>query len=188
VLAYVFWHWKKAEIEVGDYETRQRAFHDALKRAPPLAFHGSFSVSLSRAPWAADGNDAYEDWYVLEDFAALGDLNQAAVSGGRAHPHGQAAEAAAGGTGGVYRLRAGAVLFQPACAAWFGKPPGMRYDEIFRLLDPIVEHAHGALWMRQLTLGPAREFCLHSLSPASLPPVLTPLVTPLRGVWPQKGA
>jgi hypothetical protein len=47
-------------------EHRQRAFHTALVAEPSPGFLGSFSAGVSDAPWAADGKDAYEDWYFYE--------------------------------------------------------------------------------------------------------------------------
>src|SRR6266566_8227075 len=136
LLAYVFWHWKQAEITATDYENRQRAFHAALATAPSADFLGSFSVRLSHAPWAAGGGDAYEDWYLVHDFGALGLLNEAAVSASRAAPHDAAAIVAAGGAGGLYSMQHGAVLRQPQYAYWFGKPDGMQYRELFAQLVP----------------------------------------------------
>src|SRR5262249_32875713 len=141
-----------------DYEERQRGFHAALGAAPPLGFIDSFSRGISDAPWIA-GGEAYEDWYLVQDFAALGLLNEAAVSGSRLQPHDVAAAVAAGGVAGVYGLKFGAALLRPQCAHWFGKPEGMSYRELFDRLAPVVDRAEGALWMRQMTLGPAKEFC-----------------------------
>ena len=138
MLAYVFWHWKQAEITTDDYESRQRAFHAALA-APSAGFVGSFSAGLSNAPWAAGGGDAYEDWYLVQDFGALGQLNEAAVSASRAAPHDRAAAVVTDGAGGVYRLRRGAAVGQPQYAYWFGKPRGMSYDELFAQLAPVVD-------------------------------------------------
>jgi hypothetical protein len=188
VLAYVFWHWKNAAVTAADYEARLRAFHAALAAEPPRGFHGSFCVALSHAPWAAEGMDAYGDWYFIDDFAALGVLNQAAVSGGAAGPHDEAAEAAAGGTAGVYGLRLGTALLPPRHACWLSKPAGMHYDELFSTLGPVVEETRGALWMRQMTLGPAPEFSLHMASHAEVPLVFGPLVVPIRRVWPEDPA
>jgi hypothetical protein len=187
VLAYVFWHWKQAQVAADEYESRQRAFHAALAAAPAPGFVGSLSAGLSRAPWAAAGGDAYEDWYLLEDFASLGLLNEAAVSASRAAPHDAAASVAAGGAGGLYRLRHGAVMREPRIAHWFGKPEGMSYVELFSRLGPLVDRARGALWMRQMVLGPSRELCLHAATALSLPPPFDPLVVPLRPVWPEPG-
>ena len=184
MLAYVFWHWKQAEITATDYEQRQRAFHAALAAAPSPGFLGSFSVSFSHAPWASGGGEAYEDWYLVQDFASLGLLNEAAVSASRATPHEAAAAVTAGGAGGLYGLRRGAVLRQPQYAHWFGKPEGMPYSELFVQLAPVEEQVQGALWMRQMVLGPAREFCLHAAAPVSMPTVFSALVIPLRQAWP----
>ena len=187
MLAYVFWHWKQPQVAADDYEGRQRAFHAALVAAPSAGFVASFSVGLSRAPWAASGADAYEDWYVIQDFTSLGLLNEAAVSASRAAPHDVAASVAAGGAGGLYRLRHGAVTREPRIAHWFGKPDGMPYVELFSRLGPLVDRARGALWLRQMVLGPAREFCLHTAAAVALPAPFDPLVLPLRGVWPEEG-
>lgn len=179
MLAYVFWHWKQAGIAAQDYENRQRAFHAALAAAPSAGFLGSFSVSLAHTPWAADGGDAYEDWYLVQDFSALGLLNEAAVSSSRAAPHDAAAAVVAAGAGGLYSLRRGAALRQPQYAYWFAKPDGMLYGDLFAQLAPVVDHVQGALWMRQMVLGPAREFCLHAVAPVHMPAVLSTLVIPL---------
>jgi len=186
-LAYVFWHWKRPDVAASDYEARQRRFHAALAAAPPPGFHGSFSLGLARAPWAAEGGDAYEDWYLVQDFGALGPLNEAAVSGSRAVPHEAAAAVAASGAGGLYALQRGAVLDAPRCAHWFAKPAGMAYRDLLALVAPVVEGARGALWMRQMVLGPALEFCLHAAAPAPVPAALRPLVVPLRPAWPEDG-
>jgi hypothetical protein len=172
-------------ISVGEYETRQRAFHAALTGAPPPGFDGSFSVGLTHLPWEAGGGDAYEDWYLVKDFSALGLLNEAAVSNRRAVAHDAAATVAAGGSGGLYGLRQGAVLRYPLYAHWFSKPKGMQTAELFEQLSPIVEQAQGALWMRQLALGSAQQFCIHSTKPAFVPAELSPFSILLRQIWPE---
>jgi hypothetical protein len=185
VLGYVFWHWKRPEVTAIDYEARQRGFHAALRAAPSPGFIDSFSVGLSNAPWTAD-TDAYEDWYLVQDFASLGVLNDAAISASRAQPHDAAAAVAAGGTAGVYGLKFGTALLRPQYAHWFSKPDGMAYRDLFAQLAPVVERAEGALWMRQMTLGPAREFCLHARSGVSELANLAPLVIPTRQIWPER--
>ncbi|WP_437317365.1 hypothetical protein [Sorangium sp. So ce385] len=184
MLAYVFWHWRQPQAAAKDYESRQRAFHAALAAAPSPGFLGSFSVGLSGAPWAAGGGDVYEDWYLVQDFGALGALNEAAVSASRSAPHDAAAAVASGGAGGLYRLRGGAALRAPGCAHWFGKPDGMSYGELFARLAPVLDQAGAGLWMRQMVLGPGREFCVHARAPVSLPAPFDALVLPLRPAWP----
>jgi hypothetical protein len=183
LLAYVFWHWKRTEIASKDYEDSQRGFHSALAAAPSSGFIDSFSVGVSNAPWAAS-IEAYEDWYVVQDFGALGLLNEAAVSGSRLHPHDVAAAVAAGGTAGVYGLKRGTVLRRPQYGHWFAKPEGMPYRELFDQLAPVVDRVDGALWMRQMVLGPTTEFCLHAAERVSLPAGIEALIIPLRQMWP----
>ena len=185
MLAYVFWHWKRAEFAASEYENRQRAFHAALASASSSSFLGSFSAGISDLPWAAEGDGVYEDWYFVRDFAALGLLNESAVSASRSAPHDAAAAAAAGGTAGLYGLRRGTELHRPRYAHWFGKPDGMNYRELFARIEPVAEGAQGALWMRQMVLGPAREFCLHASVPVSLADEFNAFVVPLRPVWPE---
>jgi hypothetical protein len=84
----------------------------------------------------------------------------------------------------VYALRGGAESLVPRHAAWFGKPDGMTYRDLFAMLEPLTRSAGAAVWCRQMTLGPALEFCVHSREPVSLPAPLTPVAIPCRGVWP----
>ena len=183
-LAYVFWHWKQASVDRAEYERRQAAFHAALAAAPSDGFVASTSLAITGAPWAAQGGPAYEDWYLVRDWSAIGALNEAAVSGSRAAPHDAAAAAVADGAGGLYELKLGGPLSAPRAAHWFAKPAGMRYEELLRLLSPVVDASRGSLWMRQMVLGPAREFCFHAAAPVALPAPLDPLVIPLRPAWP----
>ena len=180
MLAYVFSHWQQPDVAVREYEDRQRAFHAALASAPSVGFLRSFSAGISGAPWALDGGEAYEDWYLIDDFAALGELNKAAISASRAAPHAAVAALAGGGAGGLYGLRLGAALPSPTVAHWFAKPDGMRYEELFAQLAPVVDETGAALWMRQMVLGPAREFCLHAAALVVLPEAFNALVIPLR--------
>jgi len=160
MLSYTFWHWKREDVDAREYEARQRAFHAALGAAPPTGFHGSRCLAISGAPWAATGGEAYEDWYLVRDSAALDPLNAAAISAVRQAPHDAAAAVAAGGVAGLYRVRIGAFLTAPAAAYWFSKPAGMSYAVFEEQLAPVVAAREGTLWCRQMTLGPTPEFCL----------------------------
>jgi hypothetical protein len=185
MLAYVFWHWRRSEIAREDYEEMQRRFHAALRAEPSPGFLISHSVALRGAPWAASGGEAYEDWYLVEGSAALDPLNQAAITASRQVPHDAAAAVAQGGTAGLYRLRRGTFRERvPRLATWFSKPSGMGYDELFSGLEPLLPSADGTLWCRHMVLGPSPEFCLQSASAVTLPAPITPLVIPLRPVWP----
>jgi hypothetical protein len=167
-----------------DYEAAQRRFHSALAAAPPQGFERSFSIALEGAPWAAGGGEAYEDWYLVDGSAALDPLNAAAVSASRQAPHDAAAALAAGGTAGLYSLRLGRPGPAPGTATWYAKPEGMTYREMFAALEPVVRSESAALWCRQMTLGPALEFCLHSRGPVSLPEPMAPFTIRCRTVWP----
>ncbi|HKT61529.1 MAG TPA: hypothetical protein VJQ46_15850 [Gemmatimonadales bacterium] len=184
MLAYVFWHWRRPTVTAPVYEEAQRRFHAALAAAPPPGFERSFSVSIRGAPWAANRGEAYEDWYLLDGSAALDPLNTAAISASRQAPHDAAAALAAGGTAGLYSLRQGTPVIPPATLTWFAKPDGMTHRDLFARLEPLVGPAGGALWCRQMTLGPALEFCLHSREPIGLPAPIAPFVVGCRGVWP----
>ena len=183
MLAYVFWHWRRPTATAADYESAQRRFHAALAEAPSPGFIRSFSVAFQGAPWAADRGEAYEDWYLIDGAAALDPLNAAAISASRQAPHDVAAALAAGGTAGLYSLRQGSPVTAPTTLTWFAKPDGMTYRELLAILEPLTAAA-AALWCRQMTLGPALEFCLHSRGPVSLPAPLVSFVIPCREVWP----
>jgi hypothetical protein len=144
MLAYVFWHRPRAGVAAADYERRLCAFHRRL-----LAPSGSFRISS--LPFAE--GDGYEDWYLVEGWADLGDLNAAAVSGVRRDPHDAVAEAADVGWGGVYALVRGDYR-PPLNAHWVSKPAGESY-EVF--LDTMPAPT---VWQRQMVLGPAPEFCV----------------------------
>jgi hypothetical protein len=184
MLAYVFWHWPRADVDRPAYEHLQQRFHDALLGAPPPGFLESRSAAITGAPWAGGGGSVYEDWYLLEGSAALDDLNSAAITASRRAPHDAAAAAAADGTAALYLLRHGDPRRTPRVATWFAKPTGMSYTELFERLAPLVV-AGATVWCRQMVLGTAPEFCLHSELPAALPaPLLAHTVTSMRPVWP----
>jgi len=184
MLAYVFYHWKQIEISAAEYEQRLREFHRALKDSPSPGFSQSWCVSLTGAPWANAGGDSFEDWYLVGGSADLDPLNDAAVSASRQAPHDKAASAAAGGTAGLYRLKIGTALSAPSFSAWFGKPADWSYAQLYERLNGVTGGAT-ALWVRQMVLGPAHEFCIHSNSPIELPAGITARSFETRAVFPR---
>ena len=63
---------------------------------------------------------------MVEDFAALGVLNEAAVARGHVSAHDEAARRAGPGTGAIYRLLEGAAAPADArVAVWVDKPRGV---------------------------------------------------------------
>jgi hypothetical protein len=175
VLAYVFWHAPAAGADVPDYEDALRRFHGVLRDDPPDGFVRSAALRVRGAPWLPDAA-GYEDWYLVEGFADLGRLNEAAVSGRRQDPHDVVAGRSGHGAGGVYALWGGTPEVTPGRATWFAKAPGTTYEEL-RSARP------APTWQRQLVLGPAPEFCLFAGGPT--PPGASPVATTTtEAVWP----
>lgn len=163
MIAYVFWHRAAEGVAADAYEAAQRRFHRSLARQPPGGFVGSACLRAESLPWLGAGGAGYEDWYVLEDFAALGVLNEAAVGRGHSGAHDAAARPMGEGTASVYRLRDGLPrLDRVTHAVWITPAPG-RFDVAFEdLLVDGVQPPDASLWRRQLALGPAPEICLLS--------------------------
>ena len=148
-LAYVFWHWPRADSEVDAYEAGLLGFHSRLAGIPGLVASVTFRVE--GLPWQSEAR--YEDWYVIDGFDALGVLNTSAVSGSHQDPHEQLAAAAAGGAGGLMKLAQGDISFESGVVRWLTKPSGMTYGALTECLN-------GSVWQRQLVLGPQPEFCV----------------------------
>jgi hypothetical protein len=167
VLAYVFWHSPRDADALEAYEQAQLAFHRSLAHSRPVGMCASASFRLTRKPWPthkAGADVSYEDWYLLDDFAALGVLNEAAVGRGHRTSHDEAAKRYGGGTAGLYGLIEGeagpALLERASVAVWVARPAGALQRGLGELLGDGIEPGHASLWRRQLVLGPAPEFCL----------------------------
>jgi hypothetical protein len=168
VLAYVFWHLPAPDVPAHDYEGRLAAFHARLHAEPPAGLGPTATLALDAVPWL-DGAPGYEDWYLVGDFGALGELNAAAVSGSRKAPHDAAAAAASAGVAGVMGHVAGGLLPQrPRWAAWLSKPAGLGYDAFHAELAAALPPG-GCAWQRQMTLGPATEYCVLADAECALP-------------------
>ncbi|HEY8584750.1 MAG TPA: hypothetical protein VIL49_17445 [Capillimicrobium sp.] len=153
MLAYVFWHQPADTAVRAAYEARLGAFHASI--GVPSAWY-----RVGGLPWMPDGADGYEDWYLVDDFAALGALNERAVSGSRRAPHDAAAAGAGWGIAGVYALKGGEPRLEDArYAAWRSKPAGTAYEAFEAGLRA------DAVWQRQMTLGPTPEYVLHGAGP-----------------------
>jgi hypothetical protein len=170
MLAYVFWHWPQPIVDQDTYVDHLRAFHETLAANKPPGFQRSTVFRIRDANWLKTSGDAYEEWYLLDDSAAMDRINDAAVSGACEQPHNRVAREAADGVGGLYRLRAGEEnLDQARFAVWFSKPAGVSYNDFFASLQPLTSQPGVTLWGRQMTLGPTTEFCLHSPTAIELP-------------------
>ena len=168
VLAYVFWHVPSTDVTAGDYEQRLAAFHEKLRGARTAGLGPTATVALGDVPWLG-GAAGYEDWYLVEDFAALGALNAAAVSGTRKAPHDAAAAAAHTGVAGVMGHVAGPLLpAAPGWAAWLSKPASRAYEPFHAELAAVLD-GDASAWQRQMTLGPASEYCVLAAAERELP-------------------
>jgi hypothetical protein len=185
MLAYVFWHWPNQGIDKAIYEGMLREFHQVLAKHPAPGFRQSVVFKLNNPPWLQTDGNAYEDWYLVEDSAALDPLNEAAVSGPREEPHNRVAKDVAGGTAGLYRVKQGDAdsLSTARFALWFSKPPGVSYPNFFTQMKPMTSGNGACLWSRQMTLGPTKEFCLQSHERISLPAGYVGHTLSLETVW-----
>lgn len=171
MLAYVFWHWPQPAIDRGTYEDHLREFHQTLAANKPIGFQQSVVFGIRGVNWLNTSDEVYEEWYLLDDSAAMDPLNIAAVSGACEEPHNRVAREAADGIGGLYRLREGIEdLDQAKFALWLSKPTGISYKAFYTDFQSLTSQPGVALWGRQMTLGPTTEFCLHSQNPIELPP------------------
>ena len=164
MVAYVFWH--RGTGARAPYEANLRAFHAALAADPPAGFLRSVAVRLDAAPWLPGEGGAYEDWYAVEGWGALGELNAGAVTGSRRAPHDAVAGLAEMGDGGIYApVDAGELgrAFDAPVATWLDKPLGLPYAEWHERLA--AEAAGGAVWQRQMVLGPAPEYVVLGAEP-----------------------
>jgi hypothetical protein len=180
MLAYVFWHWRQSSVTAETYTGHLDTFHRTLAANKPAGFRRSVVFRIEDADWLQTRGPAYEDWYLLDDSAAMDPLNDGAISGACEQPHNVVAREAAGGTGGLYRLRSGKEgLSEARFAVWLAKPDGVSYRDFYEALAPLTAQPNVALWGRQMTLGPTTEFCLHSQNPIQLPPGYTGRQFPL---------
>ena len=132
MLAYLLWHRPADGVERESYEHACERLHRSLHHSPPAGFRGSAVLRLAECPWLSSRQeDAYEDWYLLEDFTALGVLNEAAVAHGHRSAHDGVARRFGAGAGGLYGLLEGhADLADAPHAVWVSRPPGEPRGEL----------------------------------------------------------
>lgn len=188
MLAYLFWHRPRDPASTEAYEQAQLSFHRSLAHNRPFGMCGSASFRVAEIPWLPVGAGAenqpgaptpgYEDWYLVEDYTALGILNEAAVGHGHRTPHDDAARRFGAGAGGLYGLVEGDRADLPSAAAlavWVQRPPGSERRPLGELLGDGMDPQHASLWRRQLVFGPAPEFCLLAREvPAGVAPARLP--------------
>jgi hypothetical protein len=173
VLAYVFWHRPRADGAAESYEAALGAFHRSLAHSPPQGLRASASFRVAELPWlsgsAPEGSSSagYEDWYLLEDYGALGVLNEAAVGHGHRTAHDRAAHAFGAGAGGLFALQEGEgeTITDAPLAIWVARQAGSAKPLLAELLGDGAAPGRSSLWRRQLVLGPSPELCLLSDEP-----------------------
>ncbi len=174
MLAYVFWHRACAGVEQAAYEQALERFHRSLAHRPPSGYRGSAAVRLPDLPWLAplageEGAPGYEDWYLVDDWSAVGVLEEAAVSRGHLTAHDAAAARAGAAAGALYRLIEGYPRLDAERAVWVKHKPGHEPSSLGALLGDGMAPERDGLWRRCLVLGPAPEYCLlASESPAGV--------------------
>ena len=200
MLAYVFWHRPLDGAAADAYEQAQVAFHRSLAHAPPMGFRGSAVFRVAELPWLAPAESSeapaggYEDWYLLEDYTAMGVLNEAAVGRGHRSAHDELACRFGAGAGGLYGLLEGhAQLDGDALAIWISRPPaglpGSQRRALPALLGDGMDPEHASLWRRQFVLGPAPEYCVLApeppagVAPTRLPEGWRATITRRETIW-----
>jgi hypothetical protein len=155
MLAYLFWHRPSSEVDQAEYEGYQREFHAAL---------GTESACFRLAELPFDSGPGYEDWYLVDDWAALGHLNVEAIDRRRHDAHDRAARSMGAGWGGVYGLLSGPGGI-PAGVEWIEKRRGLSSE------DFVAEHQGRSVWRRQMVLGPGASHCIDADPSASREPI-----------------
>ncbi len=166
MLAYLSWHRPASTAQTAAYERALEQFHRSLAHRAPSGFRGSATFRVASLPWLASEESSaapvgYEDWYLLDDWASLGVLEEAAVSHGHVSAHDKVASLAGVSASGVYRFLEGHAELEPNHAAvWVARSGGHEHPSLSALLGDGMDPALDGLWRRCLGLGPAPEFCL----------------------------
>jgi hypothetical protein len=187
VLAYISWHLPAPTVQAVSFEQALERFHGSLAHRPPSGFRGSAAFRVRGLPWlepagagAVSGGAgtvaAYEDWYLVDGWSAVGVLEEAAVARGHQSSHAAVAAMAGVSKGAVYRLIEGLARLELApLAVWVKRSPGHAPATIEDLLADGMQRDAAGLWRRCLGLGPAPEYCLlaaerpEGVSPSRLP-------------------
>lgn len=158
MLAYVFVHRASAGIDRREYEVRLLGFHEALAASSPAGFIASWTWRVAAGPLGK----AFEDWYLVVNWPALGELNDAAVDASRKPAHDEIASLIGEGAGAVYGLLDGDPAARAATYRMrIAKPVGVSYSDFEAALVESSGPA-AAVWKRQMVLGPDLEFLVNA--------------------------
>ncbi len=181
--AYVFWHWPRSGISYKSYESKLSQFLQTLLSSKPHGLVDVGSFRVDSLPWGPAGTHLYEDWYVVKDFASIGNLNEAATSGITRQPHDSIALDYAKGAGGLFKRINGKLdLREARTATWVEKPIGPTYQSYYDQIAQSIGEAPTDLWRRQMVLGPSPQFVIHSERELKIPANLKPIVSRLQNV------
>ena len=126
MLAFISWHFPAPHVERAKYEHALERFHRSLAHVRPSGFHSSAAAWIPRLPWVQPddprAHEAYEDWYLLEGWSALGVLEEAAVSRQHLAAHEAVAALADFTTSGLYRLIEGEAQLAGETCIWVSRP------------------------------------------------------------------
>lgn len=173
LLVYLFWHQPAADQPLQGYEQALIAFHQRLRDVAVPGLVASGSARVGGLPWMAGAG--YEDWYAVEDYRALGVLNDAAVDAAHADAHDLVALAAGFGAGGLYALDRGPIDAPASYCVWLTKPSGVTYPDFREQVAAQTAGEMVTVCRRQMVLGPASEFRVTSGRELSMPADLAPV-------------
>jgi hypothetical protein len=186
VLAYISWHLPAPAVQAAAFEQALERFHRSLAHRPPSGFRGSAAFRAGELPWLGHDDfgdrsvsggagplsggaaplSAYEDWYLVDGWSAVGVLEEAAVARGHQSSHEAVAAITGASKGAIYRLIEGLPRLERApLAVWVKRSPGHAPVTVEDLLADGVERDAAGLWRRCLGLGPAPEYCLLAAEP-----------------------
>jgi hypothetical protein len=177
MLAYLFWHQPAAHQPVEAYEDALLAFHRRLRDVAVPGLVASGSARVRGLPWMAGGG--YEDWYAVDDFTALGVLNDAAVDAAHAEAHDLVAVVAGFGAGGLYAMERGTIDAPPRYSVWLTKPAGVSYPSFREQLAVHAADETVTVWRRQMVLGPAPEYRVTAGRELAIPGEMAPVACEL---------
>jgi hypothetical protein len=204
VLAYICWHRPAPDVQGAEYEHALERFHRSLAHRRPSGFRGSAAFRVQGLPWltspqeqsrgSSEGRSCaaadYEDWYLIDGWASLGVLEEAAVSRGHITSHDALVVKTDFAIGAVYSLCEGhAQLGRVRLSTWVSAAPGHSSPQIGEFLGDGMDRESAGLWRRCLGLGPAPEYCLLGGEPSAgigrdrLPLGWTAMVSNRDAIW-----